>query len=150
MRSKIMQESTIKFIMNLFVSIMIFCVLITCLGISGNLILGDISKVILQDVGYFFIVASVICLTTTSIFFLYMYFMELRTAISTYRFYKALTGQGSMLLLTESYYTTIKTFNSPIHAKHTDGLGQVVEGVWYGVGNWAVYSKKSTRKFTGD
>lgn len=150
MSSKLAQESTVKFLLNLFVSILILSVLITCIGVSGKLILGDIPVNILQDTGLFFIVAVVLCFTSASIFFLYVYFLELRIAISTYRFYKALTGQGSFRLLTESYYTTIKTFNTPIHAKHTDGSGNIIAGVWNGVGDWSVYDKKQTRKFTGE
>lgn len=145
-----MQESTIKFTLNLFIAICTFAIFTTCVYVAGKLMLGDVSYVILQDVGLFFIVAITLCLSSGTAFFLYVYFLELRVAISTYRFYKTLVGHGSLLLLTESYYTAIKSFNTPIKAQHTDGNGNVVVGQWNGVGDWQVINKKTTRKFSGN
>lgn len=144
------RESSIKFLLNMFIAAITLSIFISCIIVSGKLITGGINYNVLQDVGLFFIVMMTLCLSSGTAFFLYTYFNELRTALSTYRFYKTLTGHGSLALLTESYYTTIKTFNVPIKAQHVDGNGNIIRGQWNAVGDWSVIGRKTTKKFSGN
>ena len=144
------QESTVKFTINLFIALCSAAIFTTCAYVAGKLFVGDFNYAILQDIGLFFTVMITLLLASGTAFFLYTYILELRVAISTYRFYKTLVGHGSLLLLTESYYTVIKTFNTPIIAKHIDGNGNAVTGQWNGVGDWQVVNRKTTKKFSGN
>lgn len=143
-------KSKIKFCIHLFIAMVTLSILITCLFVAFKLFQGGISYDVLKDVGLFFIVGMTICLASGSLFYLYTYIAELCMAVSTYRFYKALTGTGSYSLLVESYHSVIKTFNAPIQAKHIDGNGNSVYGQWNGIGDWSVYDIKTTKKFSGD
>lgn len=144
------RESSIKFLLNMFIAAITFSIFITCVIVAGKLLTGGINYNVLQDVGLFFIVIMTLCLSSGTAFFLFTYFKDLRTAISTYRFYKTLVGHGSLSLLTESYHSTIKSFNVPIKAKHIDGNGNVVHGQWNSVGDWSVIGRKTTKKFSGN
>lgn len=149
-RNRDSAESKIKFCIHLFISMVTLSILITCLTVGIKLLQGGVSYEVLRDVGLFFLVGMTICLASGSLFYLYTYIKELVTAVSTYRFYKALTGNSSYSLLVESYYNVIKTFNRPINAKHVDGNGNTVYGQWNGIGDWSVYGIKETKKFSGD
>lgn len=142
------RESSIKFFLNMFLAAITLSIFISCIMVAGKLITGGVNYNVLQDVGLFFIVIMTLCLSSGTAFFLYTYGRELVITVSTYRFYKTLTGSGSLALLIESYYTTINSFNVPIKAQHTDGNGNIVRGQWNAVGDWSVIGKKTTRRFT--
>lgn len=145
------QESTIKFTLNLIIAACTLVIFTTCIFMAGALILGDVGDNLLRDIGLFFVITVTLCLSSATAFFLYTYMLELRVAISTYRFYRTLTGSGSLILLTESYYTVIKgSYTTPIRAKHIDGNGKIVTGQWNGVGDWTVENRKTTRKYSGN
>ena len=145
------QESTIKFVLNLIIASCTLVIFTTCVFMAGALILGDVPSALLQDIGLFFVVVVTLCLASATAFFLYTYILELRVAVSTYRFYKTLTGSGSLILLTESYYTVIKgTYTTPVRAKHIDGNGKTITGQWNGIGDWMVENRKTTRKYSGN
>ena len=146
-QAKRIRNSKIKLGINIFVASIMASVCIAAAVISITISLNGFNYDILKDAGILFLFIISVCIVSGTLMFLLNFIKEMIAAISLYRFYKKLLGQGSLSLFAETYQSVSDTVNVPLNVKHINGNKETVFGTWIGVGKWKVNNKHTTRGY---
>lgn len=139
----------VKFILHIIMVMIIISVLTMSIYVIGNLITGSYALENLASIGALFVGAFALGMVSGSLWYLYGYGRVIVITISTFNFYRALLGKGSLTLLIESYNNINKEFEVPIQARHINRKGDAVFGQWNGINDWKVYGIKSSVGWSG-